>query len=506
MPRSSNLQRRRPLRLAAIGLLLSLLHSVDAGEVIDIGDRNQVFIDGRYLESVKNARILVCQPRKTNEKCLVGRLGGYTSIMEPDGRFGGLSAYTKDGIHWRLLSRFAMPEPDDILGLRYGSGATEFVDPKAPPSERYKRIDGMRNLIYASRDGSDWKVLYKNVFPPQACYPHGMDSHNVCYYDTRIDKYVAYVRVNKVYECPPELVPYYERVGMKTHGAKNRYSKRTIGRSVTDELSKFPMPEVVLEPDDKDPIFGVKMMDFYCPQVVQYPYAQDAYFLFNSRYRSYEEWYLSIDMSIYPPGGETGEYHNAGVLDVELGASRDGIAWHRYQRKPWIPLGKPGSFDSLSMYMSRGMYLAGDEIWMYYIGLDDPHTGNKAAQNRYTLSRVVLRKDGFTCVEADYAGGEFTTPPLCFDGETLFLNIETSAIGLARVEIQDERETPLAGYTLDECDRLHTANSIGQVVTWRDGISDVSKLSGQAVRLRFELQFGAKLYAFRFGPSPKEKR
>ena len=82
---------------------------------------------------------------------------------------------------------------------------------------------------------------------------------------------------------------------------------------------------------------------------------------------------------------------------------------------------------------------------MYYIGLDDPHTGNKEAQNRYTLSRVVLRKDGFTCVESDYEGGEFTTPPLHFDGKTLHLNIETSAVGLARVEIQDEQGNPLEG-------------------------------------------------------------
>ena len=42
---------------------------------------------------------------------------------------------------------------------------------------------------------------------------------------------------------------------------------------------------------------------------------------------------------------------------------------------------------------------------MYYIGMDDPHTGAKEVQNRYTFSRVVLRRDGFTCVEADYTVG-----------------------------------------------------------------------------------------------------
>ena len=493
---------RNPPRKCVLCLLAMVLSAylpvaTRAAEIVDIGDRNQIFIDGRYLDSTKNVTIEVCRPIKTNHKCLVGQLGGYSSIGKPDGKLRLWNALTKDGVTWRRVSGGTLPEPDDILGIRL-SGTTVFVDPKAPPEERYKMYDGMRNTIRASSDGTDWKMLHKNVFPPQACYPRGMDSHNVCYYDTRINKYVAYVRVNKAYECPPERVPYFGKLGVKKYGAENRYGRRAIGRAVTDDLSKFPMPEVVLEPDDKDPIFGgVKVMDFYCPQVVQYPHAQDAYFLFNCRYRSYEDWYLTIDMSPFPKSKEYGIY-NCGVEDIELDASRDGINWNRYDRKPWIAQGKPGSFDALTMYMSRGIYLAGDEIWMYYIGLNDPHTGNKDVQDKYTLSRVVLRKDGFTCVEADYAGGEFTTPPLRFDGKTLRLNIETSAMGLARVEIQDENGKPLPGYALDDCDRIHTVNSTDHVVTWRRGNADVSTLAQKPVRLRFELQFGTKLYAFGF--------
>jgi len=464
-------------------------------EPLAIGDRNQVVIDGRYLEASKGVRIVVCQPTKTNEKCLVGRLGGYSSLVVPHKGFRWYSALTKDGRHWRRVSGFRAPEPDDILGVLF-SGATVFADPKAPPSERYKMFDGMRNRISASSDGSDWKVWRKGVFPQAACYPRGMDSHNVCFYDTRLEKYTAYVRVNKAYTCPPEREGYFGRAGQARWGGKNRYGRRTIGRSVTDDLSKFPMPEVVLAPDEKDPIFGgVKVMDFYCPQVVQYAHAQDAYFLFNCRYRSFEDWYLSEDMSKYPRS--TSGIYNCGVEDIALAASRNGVAWERYDRRPWIPLGTKGSFDSKTMYMTRGMYVQGDEIWMYYIGLDDPHTGSKEAQQRCTFSRVVLRKDGFTCVEADYAGGEFTTPVLTFKGQALRLNVETSALGLLRVEIQDGSGEPIPGYALADCDRIHAANSTRWVVAWR-GKSDVSSLSGRPIRLRFEMQHGAKLYAFRF--------
>ncbi|TWU17438.1 hypothetical protein Pla52o_52420 [Novipirellula galeiformis] len=481
--------------LVAAAFCCSSSHS----ETIHIGDRNQIFIDGRYLESVKNVGIEVCKPIKTNDKCLVGSLDGYSSIIEPDGKFRMWSALTKDGVNWRRVSGATQPEPDDILGA-YFSGATMFVDPKAPPSERYKLFDGLQNMMRASADGTDWKTLSNSVFPQQARYLHGMDSQNVCFYDTRINKYVAYVRVNKIYECPPERVPYYKTLGTQRYGGENKYARRTIGRAVSDDPTKFPMPEVVLEPDDKDPNFGgVKVMDFYCPQVVQYPHAQDAYFLFNCRYRSYEDWYLPIDMSKYPKS-KTHFTYNCGVEDMELDASRDGINWERYDRKPWIALGKPGSFDALTMYMSRGMHVVDDEIWMYYIGFDDPHTGNAEAMKHATLSRVVLRKDGFTCVEAEYAGGEFTTPPLNFDGNTLNLNIETSAIGLARVEIQDEAGNPLPGFAMEDCDRIHTANSTDWKVTWGEN-GDLSKLAAQPVRLRFELQFGTKLYAFRFPKS-----
>ncbi len=119
------------------------------------------------------------------------------------------------------------------------------------------------------------------------------------------------------------------------------------------------------------------------------------------------------------------------------------------------------------------------------------------------LSRVVLRKDGFTAVEAEYKGGQFTTPPSRFQGDALHLNIDTSALGLARVEIQDVAGQPIDGFTLEDCDRIHTANTVDRVVTWRRGQSSVAQVQDQPVRLRFEMRFGVRLYAFQFTPKAK---
>jgi len=163
-----------------------------------------------------------------------------------------------------------------------------------------------------------------------------------------------------------------------------------------------------------------------------------------------------------------------------------------------------GVFDSGNMYPARGMIVKEREIWMYYTGYDTLHGDVDFMQRmKPVLSRVVLRKDGFTAVETDYEGGQFTTPPVRFQGDALHLNIDTSALGLARVEIQDADGRPMEGFTLEDCDRIHTANTVDRVVTWRRGESNVAKLQGQLVRLRFELRFGARLYAFQFAPKPE---
>ena len=465
--------------------------------VLDIGSRNQVFIDGRFLGRKQNIRHVVCSPQKTNEKCLVGGLRGYGNIMAADGTFRGFDALSKDGARWRRVHKGTRPEPDDVVGYRDGMDVV-FEDPTAQPDERYKLANPKLGRVRASADGAEWRPIARNMFPGKALYPRGMGSQNVIFYDTRLEKYVAYVRVNQGYPAPPKLRDYFGRLSKRNYGETGYYSLRNVGRSVTDDLSSFPMPEVVFGPDEKDPRYGgVGVMDFYMPNVIQYEHAQDAYFLFTPRYLHYEDWFLSDDLSRYPKSGV--DTLNTGPEDIGFAASRDGVRWERYQRKAWISLGMEGAFDSKNMYPTRGMVLRDDEIWMYYTGYETLH-GDVDVRERAqpVLSRVVLRKDGFTAVEADYEGGEFTTPPLRFEGGFLNLNINTSALGLARVEVQNADGKPIEGFALEDCDRIHTANTVNRPVAWRCGECSVAAVQGQAVRLRFELRFGAKLYSFQF--------
>jgi hypothetical protein len=203
---------------------------------------------------------------------------------------------------------------------------------------------------------------------------------------------------------------------------------------------------------------------------------------------------------------------NSGPLHTQFAASRDGITWHRFGRRPFVDLGLKGSFDSKFACVFYGMVpsVDGQELYMYYVGSDQLHGWDRDERNNrvltaaglaptgepVTISRLVLRRDGYVSARADYAGGEFTTPLLGFDGNELVLNVDTSATGLVRCELLDDRGRVIEGYGLAECDVIHTANEINRPVTWQ-GERDVSSLAGRPVRLRVVYR-DADLYAFQF--------
>ena len=76
------------------------------------------------------------------------------------------------------------------------------------------------------------------------------------------------------------------------------------------------------------------------------------------------------------------------------------------------------------------------------------------------------------------------------------LNVDTSATGIVRVACLDAAGKPHPGYSLEDCDIIHTANEINRVVTWR-GVADAPAPSDGTVRLRIWLR-DADLYAFQF--------
>ena len=147
--------------------------------------------------------------------------------------------------------------------------------------------------------------------------------------------------------------------------------------------------------------------------------------------------------------------------------------------------------------------MVGDELWFYFAGLDVHHKEQYQKVSHGARGRAVLRLDGFISADAAYTGGEMTTVPLVFQGNRLQLNVDTSAGGVVRVEIQTEKGNPIKGFTASEADEIN-GNYIRKVVTW-GGSDDVGALAGKPVKLRFVMR-DTKLYSFQFLPAQREKR
>ena len=505
---------------------------------IDVRDRRQLFIDRTFLGQASGVELQVHPPRKSGEMTIkpegkweTGGIGPYSSVLhdgttyhawyhamdtiqwdQGHGRGSICYARSSDGIRWEKpdvgLIEYNGSQANNIVfghganGVSLGQdGGMVFLDPNAPAEQRFRMLCrfgakgmpaaaadvGQAMHIFSSGDGVHWTLThpYVVVSRKEEKLSH-LDSQNVMFWDESLGRYVTYVRYNR-----PET----------------RGRARSISRGESDRLGGFPavqdMP-IVFQPDHDDLMGGgLPAVDFYMSAAVKYPWADRAYFMFPTAYFHYT--------GALPEFEKEGPA-NAGPLDSQFAASTDGLKWERYDRRPFVPLGMKGEFDWGCARTVWGLVpdTTGREMYLYYRAGEWLHGWDRDERNKRILtgvglgsenniaclSRLISRRDGFTSVRSAYTGGEFTTPPLRFSGRTLVLNIDTSAVGQARVALLDGAGKPIEGYSEQDCDLIHTANEINRVVRWKHE-SNLSKLAGQAVRLRFVLR-GCDLYAFQF--------
>ena len=141
---------------------------------------------------------------------------------------------------------------------------------------------------------------------------------------------------------------------------------------------------------------------------------------------------------------------------MRLLTSRDGINWsYAGGRKPFLRLGAWGSLSARMIYAAPGVVRVGDGLWHYYKGSNFDHSSQPDPESNAKgsgLFRAISRLDGFISVDTPYEGGTLTTPPLIFEGNELAVNIDTSAGGILRAEIQSADGQSIEGYTLADSD------------------------------------------------------
>lgn len=179
---------------------------------LNIGNRRQLFIDSRFVQTEKNIEFLVHQPVKTGDTCIISG-GGYHSVLEKDGIYhlwytvSSSIAYARssDGIHWEypqfnFTSDTSISKPNNIV-IGHGAGGVNgpthglmvFLDPNAPDDQRFRLVANPREFsrfiqIFSSPDGIHWKHTHRNLvtYDDSTGKFHHLDSQNEIFWDPRL--------------------------------------------------------------------------------------------------------------------------------------------------------------------------------------------------------------------------------------------------------------------------------------------------------------------------------
>ena len=515
-----------------------------------VGTQKQLFVDDFIIEEMQNLKRALNQPVKYERNPVLScdqpweqedglRLNLYGSVLydEEESIFKmwydleyydnaiaeRMAAYvtSKDGLNWEkpnlgLIEYQGSRDNNLIFGppreptkeeieldptLAGGREVPRFDGPIAikdavetDPAKRYKMLfrgppnltNYMVNGAY-SPDGVHWTYYEKSPLLPLRS-----DTSNNVFWDARIDRYVVFLRLFAAFG---EFEP--------SSGLTKPGHLRIVGRSESRDFVNWTPAEVVLIPDEKD---RETLGTFHHMQVLQY---EGVYFGFLGICRKYKLQSSKaqdsseghIETHTTATEGESG--------DVELTFSRDGVRWIRIGReKAFIPNVKPYDQTQEWIHVFQPPLIVGDEIWIYYTGLETAHapnpmpalpSGTNAEANAVGLSK--LRLDGFVSLEADMEEGVLTTKPFKFKGDRLEINADAEGGELA-VEILEYRNmyrsidvTPIDGFTRAECVTFK-GNNVRHTMAWTGG-SDLASLKGQTIKLKFHLR-NAKLYSFQF--------
>ena len=143
---------------------------------------------------------------------------------------------------------------------------------------------------------------------------------------------------------------------------------------------------------------------------------------------------------------------------------------------PYVGIDAEGPGQRMLLLPRKVVLVRGDTVLQYHTAYDQSH-GHKRQNNPGGVIRwTEQRLDGFVSANFAYTGGELVTRPLTFGGSALELNVDASASGEGRVEVQDAEGRPIEGRTLADCDRV-MGNYLRHQVSW-GGASDLGVPAG----------------------------
>jgi hypothetical protein len=467
-------------------LLICLASSIAwAGDPpLEIGSRLELFVDRFLIDRMEGVSLKLHEP-KPGEAVLKfdrpweGRHVGYVTVFSDgnlfrmyyrglptagaDGSDAETTCYveSQDGIHWTkpnlgLFELNGSRENNVILAgmAPFSHNFSPFLDsrPGVQEAERYKALAGTSEtglVAFVSPDGLRWNKMREEAVIKKGAF----DSQNVAFWSESEGCYVSFFRT------------FFEGF-------------RSISRATSTDFLNWSEPVEMS-------FGGTPREHLYTNQTVPYFRAPHVYIALAARFMPGRR---VVPAEMASKLGGAVEY-SGDCSDTVFLTSRGG---ERYDRTFMEGFVRPGigleNWTSRTNYPARGIIPAGSNEVAFYVQ-------RRYGQDDHYLQRLTLRTDGFVSVNAPYQGGECVTKPIRFKGNRLLLNSATSAAGGIKVEIQDEADQPIAGFSLEEADEI-VGDEIERTVSWK-GQTDVGRLAGKPVRLRFVMK-DADVYALRF--------
>ena len=460
-----------------------------SAESLDIGSRLELFLDYRLIGQLDGARLRLQRPRPAGVAIAYDQpwedwYSFYTTVLKDGDTYrmyyrcgmGSAKSYTcyaesPDGISWSRPSLGLVEvqgSRDNNIILAKGRQFCPFIDGRAgvPASQRFKaNMEDKGGLLgYVSADGIHWKLVQEEAIVPRSLRNH-FDSQNVMFWSEVEERYVLYCR----------------------HAVGGR---RSVARSTSRDFLSWTDPVLMTYSDTGA---TVPSQHLYTNQTHPYFRAPHIYIALPGRFQSGRRVLDEAQMAAlgtdpdYPPDPN---WRVRDISDGVLLSSRAGTTIYDFSFRE--SLVRPGigmtNWTSRTNYPALGVVPTGPTEMSLCVQRD-------YAQKTARLERMVLRSDGFTSIHAPYEGGEMITRDIRFKGAELVVNYSTSAAGSLRVEIQDASGSPIPGFAAADC-TLIIGDEVERVATWSGG-SDVSRIAGKPVRLRFVMK-DADLYSLRF--------
>lgn len=128
------------------------------------------------------------------------------------------------------------------------------------------------------------------------------------------------------------------------------------------------------------------------------------------------------------------------------------------------------------------------DVYLYYAGYRWGHKYRHSVDRQ--IGVVKVKRDRYVARRAGAQGGTLTTPLVTLAGDALLVNVDAHE-GEVRVQVSDEKGTPIPGFRFADC-RPITSDSLAAQVEWQRPLAE---LRDKPVRLEFSLK-NASLFAF----------